>query len=373
MRALKARVPGLRLDGAMHFTVRRPDPPSIDDEVAFLRRPGAYLAESLVDAQETHMSWVFLTGERAYKLKKPVRFPYLDFSTLERRTQACREELRLNRRLARDVYLGMAPLLLRPQGFRLGELVPDGPAAGALEDPEIVDWLVVMRRLDRGRMLEELLGDGVSEAALSRLSDRLASFYRHAPRARMTAGALLARHRLDLKAARAVLLDSRLDAPRGLVRRVLALAAQAGARCRPLMVRRTRRGRIVDGHGDLRPEHIWLGDGVLVIDALEFNASLRAVDPLEEIAFLELECTRLKSPSIGLRIKRKILWRLAETRPEPLYTWYRSQKAVQRARLAMAHLLEPEPRKPEVWPVRTRAYLRSALADLERLGRALNR
>lgn len=357
----------------MDLLARQSDAPSLDDKVAFLSRAGAFAGEGQVEALQTHMSWVFLTGERAYKLKKPVRFPYLDFSTLDRRTQACREELRLNRRLAPEIYLGMTPLMLGPEGFRLGDLAPNGPSLGAPNGADIVEWLVVMRRLDRGRMLENLLGDGVSDGALTRVSKRLADFYRHAPRARVTPGAWSARRRAELKQSRTVLLDPRLNLPPGLVRRVLALASRVGARCEPLVVRRIRRGRIVDGHGDLRPEHLWLGDGVLVIDALEFNASLRAVDPLEEIAFLELECARLNAPQVGLRLKRKILWRLAETQPEPLYTYYRSRRALQRARLAIAHLLEPEPRKPEVWPLRTRAYLRFALADLERLDRRLNR
>jgi aminoglycoside phosphotransferase family enzyme len=357
----------------MDFRPSQTEVPSIDDKVAFLRRPGAYPGEAEVETLQTHMSWVFLTGERVYKLKKPVRFSYLDFSTLRRRTLACSEELRLNRRLAREIYLGTAPLILKPEGFRLGDLAPDGPTADLPEGGDVVDWLVVMRRLDRGRMLEDLLHDGVSDGALSRLADRLANFYRHAPRARMTPSAWSARRRTELKEARAVLLDPRLSVPRGLVRRVLALAAQIGARYDAGVARRARRGRLLDGHGDLRPEHIWLGDGVVIIDALEFNPALRAVDPLEEIAFLDLECARFGSPAIGARLRRKILWRLAEIQPEPLYTYYRSRRALQRARLAIAHLLEPEPRKPEVWPVRTRAYLRFALADLERLNRVLSR
>jgi aminoglycoside phosphotransferase family enzyme len=373
LRPLKARPPDLWLDRAMDALARPSDAPSVDDKVAFLRRAGAFPGEGQAEALQTHMSWVFLTDERAYKLKKPVRFPYLDFSTLDRRAQACAEELRLNRRLAGEVYLGMAPLLLKPEGFRVGDLAPDGPPAGARTGADIVDWLVVMRRLDRGRMLENLMGDGVSDGCLSRLARRLGDFYRHAPRARMTPGAGPARRRAEFKAARAILLDPRLNTPRGLVRRVLSLALRVGPRSDTLVDRRIRRGRIVDGHGDLRPEHIWLGDGVLVIDALEFSASLRAVDPLEEIAFLELECSRLNSPEVGLRLKRKILWRLAEIRSEPLFTYYRSRRALQRARLAMAHLLEPEVRTPEVWPSRARTYLRFALADLEKLNRTLNR
>ena len=90
-------------------------------KVAFLSQPAAYRRRgSPVVALETHMSRVFLTADRAYKLKKPVRFPYLDFSSLSRREAACRAELALNRRLAPDVYLGMVPLVLGRSGLTLG-------------------------------------------------------------------------------------------------------------------------------------------------------------------------------------------------------------------------------------------------------------
>src|SRR5208283_2544205 len=92
--------------------------------------------------RETHMSEVFLADDRVYKLKKPVRFPYLDFSTLARREAACRAELKLNRRLAPNVYLGVVPLACSAQGLAI---------AG---DGEVVDWLVVMTRLDESQMLD---------------------------------------------------------------------------------------------------------------------------------------------------------------------------------------------------------------------------
>ena len=88
--------------------------PTLADKVAFLIQAstnGLGMREAVV-LRETHMSWVFLAGDRVYKLKKPVRFPYLDFSTLAQREAACRAELKLNRRLARDVYLDVKPLVL---------------------------------------------------------------------------------------------------------------------------------------------------------------------------------------------------------------------------------------------------------------------
>ena len=104
----------------------------LDAKLAFLSRPESYRpAPAEVVRRETHMSWVFLAGERVYKLKKPVRFPYLDFSTIGRRERACRAELRLNRRLAPDIYLDVVPLVdtgARPGAGRRGTA---GRLAGA--------------------------------------------------------------------------------------------------------------------------------------------------------------------------------------------------------------------------------------------------
>ena len=113
-----------------------PTSTSLAEKIAFLGRADSYGAISPVVCRETHMSWVFVTGAEAYKLKKPLRLPYLDFSTLERRRAACEAELTLNRRLAPDVYKRVEPLTLSGGRYRLG-------GTG-----EVVDWLVVMRRLD---------------------------------------------------------------------------------------------------------------------------------------------------------------------------------------------------------------------------------
>ena len=120
-------------------------------KVAFLRRPDVYGPQvHTVSCRETHMSWVFLAGETAYKLKKPVRFSYVDFSTLARREAACHAELRLNRRLAPDVYLAVEPLTAAP-----AQACSGAHAGLSLGGPgPIVDWVVVMRRLDERETLE---------------------------------------------------------------------------------------------------------------------------------------------------------------------------------------------------------------------------
>jgi aminoglycoside phosphotransferase family enzyme len=138
-----------------------------------------------------------------------------------------------------------------------------------------------------------------------------------------------------------------------------------------LIAGRVRGRHVVDGHGDLRPEHIWLGDPVRIIDGLEFNPGLRAVDPFDEIAFLCLECERLGCAWATEHIRRRARHVLPGGPPDALFAFYRCHRASMRARLAAAHLLEPDPRSPEKWRRQARAYLRLAAADARRLARFL--
>jgi aminoglycoside phosphotransferase family enzyme len=331
--------------------------PALADKVAFLGRPGAY-AHPVGDValRETHMSWVFLAGDRVYKLKKPVRFPYLDFSTLARREAACRAEVSLNRRLAPDVYIGVAPLTASAGGLTIG-------GAG-----ETADWLVVMRRLDERWDLEQVLREGRLETRqLDRLAATLVRFYRRARPVLVSAGAHLCEWSGSLTANRRVLLDARFGLPAALILRIDRIQRRFLAGHRGMLESRVRRHRIVDGHGDLRPEHIWLDGTIRIIDCLEFNARLRAVDPFDEIAYLGLECERLGAAWAGRYLGRCIERGLNERLPPALFHFYRSYRAMLRARLAIAHLAEPDPRTPEKWPRRARAYLAIAARDARRL------
>ena len=335
--------------------------PSLGEKVAFLSSPAAYgRSAGAVTCRETHMSWVFLAGDRVYKLKKPVRFPYLDFSTLFRREMACRAELVLNRRLAPDVYDGVVALAKSSQGLSIG-------GAG-----EVVDWLVVMRRLDERDTLEyAILEHRVQSWQLDRLIATLLQFYRHASPVFVSPATHIADWRRDLAYNRRVLLDPRLGLPSGQIRRVdraqrLFLASRA-----PLLAARVRNRHIVDGHGDLRPEHIWLGDPARIIDCLEFNSRLRAVDPFDEIAFLCIECERLGAAWAGEYLRRRIAHALCDGLADDLFAFYRCHRATLRARLAVAHLLEPAPRTPEKWPRLARIYLDLADADAIRIERLI--
>lgn len=336
-------------------------------KVEFLSRPGTYVpAPAEVIVRETHMSWVFLAGDRVFKLKKPVRFPYLDFSTLARREAACRAELRLNRRLAPDIYLDVVPLAAEAGGLSIG-------GAGAP-----VDWLVVMRRLDERFMLDRMIGEKrLTRAHLDRLVDTLAHFYRSARPVMLPA----ATHLVDWKASLAyndrVLLDPRFGVPAGLVRRVAAAQRRFLSEHGDLLAARLRCRRIVDGHGDLRPEHIWLDDKVRIIDCLEFSDRLRINDPFDEIAFLSIECQRLGAPWAGDYLWQRMRRMLRDGPVDALFAFYRCHRATLRARLAIAHLFEEHPRTPEKWPRLCGDYLKLAAASARDLDamfrRSLNR
>ncbi len=365
--AADGALPAACLGSAREPTVRheRPtsrfDEPTLDQKLDFLRRSSAYSHPVTgVIPRETHMSWVFLAGDRVYKLKKPVRFSYLDFSTLARRAAACRAELGLNRRLAPDVYLDVAPLTVTPRGLAIGG------------DATIVDWLVVMRRLDEGQTLEHaILEDRLEPWQLDRLIATLVQFYRRAQRLFLPPAVHLRDWRQSLSDNRRVLLDPCLNLPSGLVRHVVGAQHRFLSRRQKTLAKRVYNRCIVDGHGDLRPEHIWLGDPVRIIDCLEFNARLRAVDPFDEIAFLSLECERLGAAWAGEYIRRRVTRGLRDGLSEELFLFYRCHRAMLRARLAIAHLLEPNPRTPDKWPRLARAYLEIAAADATRLERSL--
>lgn len=236
-----------------------------------------------VELIQTHISYVFLAGDQVYKVKKPVRFAFLDFSTLERRRFFCREEVRLNRRLAGDTYRGVVAIRARAGGFALA----DESDAGALE------YAVHMRRLPSERMLARLLErDAVTEELIDRITARLVAFH-----AAADAGPEVARggdpatiaHLMDDDFAEVVALHGDTISAED-DRTIQAWCHATLDRLAPLLRRRQASGRIRDGHGDLHAEHICcLDDRLLIFDCIEFNAQFRYRDVAAEIAFLAMD------------------------------------------------------------------------------------
>lgn len=298
------------------------------------------------------MSWVFLAGERVYKLKKPVRYSFLDFTSVAARELDCREELRLNRRLAEEVYLGVAPLTRREDGG----LSIDG-------EGRPIDWLVVMRRLPRARMLDCAIGAGaVSLAEIVRVAERLVGFYKGAQPADLAPDAYVAGFVEEHVRNASVLTAPEFALDGAEVERILRFVEDILHSHSDLLKRRVASGWIVEGHGDLRPEHVCLGDPPVMIDCLEFNRRLRLVDPVDELTYLGLECSRLGASWIEpilLDVYRK---RSGDAPSSDLISFYRTYRACLRARLSLVHILEHDQRKPEKWLPLARRYVELAAA-----------
>ncbi|XKE46552.1 hypothetical protein LG302_05270 [Halomonas organivorans] len=324
----------------------------LGDKVAHLSRPGAYPDfDGEVEVKETHMAFVFLVGERVYKLKKPVEYRHRDCHRLASREFLCREEVRLNRRLAPDVYLGVEPL---------GRDADGGLALSRHEG--IVDWLVVMRRLPEDRLLDAAVTRGdVAPDRIDALADLLGRFYAGLVAEDLPPEAYIAHFVREQAKNREVMTDRRFAMPGDRVTAVLDRLDRLLDEDPEPLGRRAREGRIKEGHGDLRPEHVCLVEPPVVIDCLEFNRFLRLVDPFDELSLLALECERLGAAWIGERLRRRVARRLGDAPDPRVLAFYRAYRACLRARLALSHLLEPDPRDPEIWEPLARDYL--ALAE----------
>ena len=124
-----------------------------------------------------------------------------------------------------------------------------------------------------------------------------------------------------------------------------------------LLLSRLTAGRIVEGHGDLRPEHIYLGDPPAAIDCLEFSRRLRLLDPFEELAFLGMECAVLGAAWVGALLVARCAARLSDPIPDRVVAFYAAFRAAMRARQALTHLLDPTPREPAKWQPLARRYI----------------
>lgn len=232
------------------------------------------------DLVETHISWVILGPEWVYKIRKPVRYAFLDFSTFGKREADCRKELALNRRFSPEVYLDVVPVRRVGDDLHIGE-----------GDGEVVDHAVWMRRLDTGRQMDVLLRDGrVVVPDMEALADTLAAFHDKAERCAAGQDA----HALWLDFAD-ILKTEPFFRERGeetrarVLRDSVALAGKIIRASDARIRQRMAEGFVRDGHGDLHTRNIFLLDRPILFDCLEFNDHLRQVDLLSEIAFLGMD------------------------------------------------------------------------------------
>jgi uncharacterized protein len=320
-----------------------------------LSSPDAYpVRPASVEVRQTHISVVFLAGEYVYKLRKPVALPFLDFTSLEARHADCLDEVRLNRRLAADVYVGVVPVVEGAKGLTFER---EGNA---------VEWAVKMKRLPDGASLLARLERGeLGDDLLARVADRLAAFHDVAERpddaARLGGIEAVARN------VRENFAEMTGEVGRTVSARVFealrARSEEALARLGPLIEERARKGMACEGHGDLRLEHVYVlpdcapPDDLVVIDCVEFSRRFRVGDPVGDVAFMVMELVfngqRDKARAFA---ERHLAARGDEGGAEllPFYVAYRS--------LVRAKVRGLELRRPEIPEARRRSSLAKAKA-----------
>jgi aminoglycoside phosphotransferase family enzyme/predicted kinase len=317
-----------------------------------------------VDIRHTHISVVFLAGIYVYKIKKPVDLGFLDFSTLEKRRHFCEEEVRLNRRLAPSVYLGVAPVTLTSGGVRM-----DGPG-------EPVEWAVKMERLpDEATLQRRLQRQEIDVPVMRSLAQRVASFH---------AGAEGGEHisafgRFDV-VARNVRENFEQSAPQvgttlsqTVFEKLRALTEEALARLHSHIESRAERSIPRDTHGDLHLDHVYLfpernspGDFV-IIDCIEFNERFRFADPVADMAFLVMDLRFYGRSDLARAFSEEYFRASRDTEGRALLSFYVAYRAAVRGKVEGFKSAEKEVPEADraAALAKARAHWLLALAELE--------
>ena len=303
--------------------------------VGAMLEPSFYAhAPPSVELRETHISWVFLAGDLAYKVKKPLVLPFLDYSTLPRRHEMCREEVRLNLRLAPQIYLGVVGITR--SGGRYSLTADDDPAA--------IEYAVEMRRVAEDRSLAALAARGALESPhVEAVGSRIARFHAEAavaPAERRGVDILVATLEENLttlrEAGAGILGQDRLEAAERFTHSFLAAR-------REQLEARARAGLVRDCHGDLRAEHVIVPvhDELYVYDCVEFNAALRQIDVAADLAFLVMDLTRLGCERPALQLIDAYRRAGGDPGDDSLLFFFASYRAWVRAKVASLRALEP--------------------------------
>lgn len=277
-----------------------------------------------VEVVETERSWVFFTNRYAYKVKKPVNLADVPCQSLAQRRQACVNEVWLNRRLANDVYLGVVPLVRNS-----AECVQIGGKG------TVIEWALKMRRLNQQCNLLRLIENRqLTPTQSALLGAALARFYVAQPPETEVLDRFYGRLQLRIEANGE---HNCAHLPVALQRRMQRVAmAQSDylQRARMVLNLRVCDGRVVDGHGDLRPEHVFLERQPAIIDCAESSASRRHCDALDDLSALTMECRRLGRNDVAEGVMEVYRDRSGDERFARLEAFYRSLHASERARAA---------------------------------------
>jgi aminoglycoside phosphotransferase family enzyme/predicted kinase len=349
-----------------------------------LSRPEAYPHPvETIEVHQTHISFVFLAGLFAYKLKKAVDLGFLDFRTLEKRKHYCEEEVRLNRRLAPQVYLGVVPITAvageTSEVSKTSEILAHSSAAPQLRfggSGPIVEWAVHMKRLPSEATLENRLAhDEVSAEQIRTLAKRIAAFHRTADSKEQIASfgrfAVVAHNARENFKQAEPFVDATVSP--AVFARVRASAESHLARYHDLIESRARRGVPRDTHGDLHLDHVYLFPGeappndFLMIDCIEFSDRFRFADPVADMAFLVMDLTFRTRRDLARIFAETYFQASADPDGHSLVAFYSAYRAVVRAKVEGMELGEEEIDAEERQQAqqRAKAHWLLALGELE--------
>ncbi len=285
------------------------------------------------ELRETHISWVILTATRAYKIKKPIKLSFLDFSEQTQRLHFCRRELELNRRLAPQIYLDVADVKQTKDGIAL-----DGTG-------ETIDHALVMRRMDDSLLLNKIL-PRVQTADIEVIARQIADFHRAAPRIfKPDPGERMNRAIDNILQVRGTI-ELELGAGAGkIVDDCSSFGRSFVASNRDYIEERSARGFIRDGHGDLHCGNIIMDRPPIIFDCIEFNDEYRQIDVLSEIAFLTMDLEAQGRDDLAAAFEREYLQHsgMPHGRQEQrLTTYFKLYRANVRAKVAAIGLGESD-------------------------------
>lgn len=311
----------------------------LDEMLHALHQPACYPHHpERVEMVQTHISAVFLAGEEVYKLKKPVRFSFVDYSTLALRQHYCHEEVRLNHRLAPTVYLGVVPLLKVGNDYHLREVVN-------MREATVVEYLVRMRRLPPEHTLAARLAAGqVTKMDMHALAKRLVHFHNTAATteaARYGAPETVWHAVADNFQDTAGFVGNTISEPH--YTRIQEFSESFFREHQLLMRQRIAQGRVREGHGDLRCDHVYfLDQGISIIDCIEFNPCLRTCDVASELAFLVMDLELHGAPDLAAELLHAYTTRAEDPDLLRLLPFYQCYRAYVRGKVESLKSQEPE-------------------------------
>ena len=304
--------------------------------VARLRDAAIARGEADVQLLQTHISWVLLAGDLAYKFKKPLKLDFLDFSTLAQRHAACQEELRINRRTAPELYLDVLPITGSVQAPRIGDPIDNA-------DP-VLEWAVCMRRFPARALMAEMAVRGELAAShIDALARAIAAFQAQAAVALASSDwgraadlAQLAQDNLHTLLAPGCLPQARAQA-----QHLQQWTHAQSQRLAPLMEARREQGLVREGHGDLHLGNLlWLHGQPVLFDAIEFNPALRWIDTACDIAFLFMDLHAHGQPALAWRFLNAWLERTGDYAALPRLPYDAVYRALVRAKVAALRVLD---------------------------------